>query len=598
MAARFCEDTVDLLLRKGIYPYEYMDSWDKFEERQLPSIEDFHSTLTGQGVTEEEYQHAQRVWNTLGMRTLGDYHDLYLMTDVLLLADVFENFRNACLWNYELDPAHYVSLPSFSWDACLKYTKVELELLTDVDMYTFVEQGIRGGVSMISHRYAKANNPSLPDYDPLKPKTYIPYFDANNLYGWSMVNSLPLRDFRWLRNADHLDVTRIPDDSRTGYILEVDLDYPEELHHAHNDYPLAPERMVITDNMLSPYCLELKDSLGIAKSKVEKLVPNLQDKRNYVVHYRNLKLYLELGLKLTKIHRVLAFTQEPWMAPYIDFNTRMRQQATNKFEQDLFKLLNNSVFGKTMENVRKYVDIRLVASEEQMCKLSKRPEYCGYKLVGENLWAVKMRRAVVSLEKPVYVGFTVLDLSKLLMYTFHYKYMKVKFGTKCTLLLTDTDSLLYTVQTNDIYDDILHDSVLFDCSEYPADHKCYDSTNKKVMGKMKDEMKGDQIMEFVGLRPKMYSLLDEHQQEKKRAKGIAKNVVSRCIRHNMYRDTLFNGSCMKHEMCFIRSDGCNMHTVALNKTGLSAFDDKRYILHDGIGCVAYGHCEVISNGDQ
>ena len=196
------EDNISLLLRKGVYPYSYMDGWDKFEEGKLPAREKFYNDLKGEDISVEEYRHAQKVWKDLRLGTLGEYHDTYLMCDVMLLADVFESFRTSALEHYKLDPAHYYTIPSFAWDAFLRKTGVELELLQDSDMYTMMKDGVRGGISMISHRHAKANNPGAEGYDPTKPTSYIIYLDANNLYGWAMVQKLPLGGFVWLTKEE------------------------------------------------------------------------------------------------------------------------------------------------------------------------------------------------------------------------------------------------------------------------------------------------------------------------------------------------------------------------------------------------------------
>ena len=213
-----------------------------------------------------------------------------MKTDVLLLADVFEQFRSTCMVHYGLDPAHYYTAPGLSWDAMLKMTEVELELLTDVDMHLFVESGIRGGVSMISGRHAVANNTYVPDYDSDRPTTHITYLDANDLHGCAMSMPLPISDFRWLsrEDIDALDIAALPAGSKTGYILEVDLEYPQHLHDLHSDYPLAPERLHVTEEMLSPYSRHLHDQLDIGRS-TSKLVPNLQHKTGYVIHHRNLQ---------------------------------------------------------------------------------------------------------------------------------------------------------------------------------------------------------------------------------------------------------------------------------------------------------------------
>jgi hypothetical protein len=325
-----------------------MDSHKKFNETVLPSRQAFYNSLAEEHISEEDYNHAQQVWESFDVENLGQYHDLYMVTDTLLLADVFENFRKLCLEYYDLDPAHFYTAPGLAWQACLKMTGVKLELLTDIDMYLFIEHGLRGGISTISNRYAKANNCYLPDYDPSQPNVFISYLDANNLYGWAMSEALPTHGFCWLNDAEreNLDVHQIADDASEGYILEVDLEYPDHLHDTHNDYPLAPEKFEINHQMLSPYTLTLLSELGIESHTSEKLVPNLSSKQKYVVHYRNLKLYQSLGLKVTKVHRALKFQQSAWLKPYIEFNTNKRKLASSKFEQDFFKLMNNSVFGK------------------------------------------------------------------------------------------------------------------------------------------------------------------------------------------------------------------------------------------------------------
>ena len=390
-----------LLFAKGIFPYEWFDSFEKFDCTELPTKEKFFSRLNDEGITEEEYERAKKVWTLFDCHTFKDYHDLYLKTDVLLLADVFENFRDVALNTYDLDPAHYVTTPSLAWDACLKYTDIVLELITDPEIHVFVESGMRGGISVISNRYARANNPYLKpeDYDSSQPHSYICYLDANNLYGWAMSQSLPTGGFRFLDEdeIDEMDFTAVPDDSRLGYIVECDLEYPAELHGLHNDYPLAPEHVKITEDMVSPYC----KSINIKSTLTEKLIGDLKTKFKYKVHYRNLKLYLSLGMKLIKIHRVLEFDQKAWLKPYIDLNTFMRQQAKSDFEKDFFKLMNNAVFGKSMENVRKRRNIQLVSNPPVLRKLLTKPQLEQFIIVNRDTVLVDRIRKKVTLNKPI-----------------------------------------------------------------------------------------------------------------------------------------------------------------------------------------------------
>ena len=281
-------------------------------------------------------------------------------------------------------------IPGLSWDAMLKMTEIKLELMTDIDMFQFIEKGLRGGISYIANRHGKANNKYMKDYDKKAPSKYIMYLDANNLYGWAMSQYLPTGGFRWLiqKQIDNLDITKKKEDSKKGLILEVDLEYPEELHDLHNDYPLAPEKVKVTEDMLSDYCKNISEKYHISTGLVSKLIPTLGNKEKYVLHYRNLQLYTDLGLKIAKIHRVLEFNQSSWLKQYIDFNTEKRKNAKNDFEKDFFKLMNNSVFGKTMENLRKRVDVRLVTGEKKLLKLTSKPTYVSSKIFNENLVAV------------------------------------------------------------------------------------------------------------------------------------------------------------------------------------------------------------------
>ncbi|KYM93403.1 hypothetical protein ALC62_15993 [Cyphomyrmex costatus] len=283
------------LTRKGVFPYEYVDSVERLNDTRLPPRESFHRSLTGDTVSESDYAHAENVWQRFSVRTLGEYSDLYLKTDVLLLADVFENFRDSCIASYGLDPAHYYTLPGFTWDAMLKHTSVKFELLTDIDMVMFVERGIRGGLSQCSGRYARANNRYMQAYDLSEPSSYLMYYDVNNLYGWAMCQPLPHVDFAWVDDEQNFDYTVVALDSPTGYILEVDLEYPRRLHDAHADLPFCPTRAKPPGK------------------RDYKLLATVSDKQRYVVHYRNLQQCTRQGLRVTKIHRVLRFAQSAWL---------------------------------------------------------------------------------------------------------------------------------------------------------------------------------------------------------------------------------------------------------------------------------------------
>lgn len=592
-----------LILQKGVYPYEYMNDFKVFEESELPTQDKFYSNLNESGISNDEYKHAKNVWNAFNIKNMGEYHDLYLRGDVLLLTDIFEEFRKTAMTYYGLDPCHYLSLPNFAWDAMLKMTEVKLDQLTDINMYQMIEKGLRGGISMITHRHAQANNKYMKNYNESKSSSYITYLDANNLYGLAMSKFLPETDFEFVEHSlldkTYKKVINAPEDNDIGWILEVDLEYPQELHDDHNEYPLAPEKMVITNKMLSPYAQSLKNEMNLTDVKVEKLVPNLYNKSKYVVHYQNLQYYINKGIKVTNIHRIIQFRQSPWLEPYIRFNSDKRAKSKNTFEKDFFKLMNNAVFGKTMENVRNRVDIILINDEKKFKKVTSKPTFESAQIYDENLVAVQFKKTKTILDKPIYVGMSVLDLSKLHMYSFHYDFIKSKYKNKAQLLFTDTDSLTYHIQTDDYYQDLQHNRELFDLSNYSKSHLCYNESNKAIIGKFKDETDGIPIVDFKGLRSKMYSIKLDNTKEKSTGKGIKKQALKNKIKHSDYTRCLFGKDLKDKQQLvqfnLIRSEKHQLYTYSLNKVGLSCYDDKRYLLEDGITSLSYGHYKSLSN---
>ena len=564
----------ELFKQKGVFPYEWLDSVEKFKE-SLPGKEAFYSQLTRSGISEQEWEHAQKVWNEMGMKNMGEYHDAYLKADVCGLADVMEEFRKVCRNNYGLDPAWYYTAPGLAWDTALKISKVKLELLSDSDKLIFFEGGIRGGVSTIFCRRAQANNKYMEEFDDSKPSVFVPYWDANGLYAWAMSHPLPVGQFEWMVDDELKKWEEIP------CVLEVDVDIPEELHDKFNDFPPLPEKV----------------KLG----GVQKLVPNLWNKRKIIVHRKALKLALDLGCELVKIWRGVRFEERPWLKEFIDINVKLRQQAKNAFEKNFFKLMNNAVFGKTMENLRKRQTIELVCDEKKFLKLVAKPNYGHTTRFNENLVAAHMKRTKIFFDKPVYVGQAILDISKTCMYEFHYNYVKRKWP-KAQLCFTDTDSLLYRIETEDLFEDISGDVANhFDTSEFPSDHpKVKDGTikrmNKKVLGMMKDETCGKQIVDFVGLRAKCYSFVTEDSKCKK-CKGIKKDVIKR-MNHKDWVTCLNEQSVLMKEMTCFRSKKHDISTVVVNKVALSANDDKRILMADGISTYAHGHWRMEQGKNQ
>ena len=431
-------------------------------------------------------------------------------------------------------------------------------------------------------------------------KKWIGYFDANNLYGGAMVKRLPYSNYKW-GNPEEFNLEKImniEDEGDDGYIFEVDLQYPEELHDLHNDYPLAVEKLSVSENMLSEYNKNTLKQNSLKHVVCDKLVPNLMDKIKYITHFKNLKFYLSSGLKLSKIHHVLTFTQKAWMKPYIEFNTNQRKQAKNAFEKDFYKLMNNSVFGKTMEDVRCHMNSKICTNMKQKDRVINNPRFKKATIWDEEYGFFEMNKK--QLNKPISTGFSILELSKITMYNYHYNYILPKYGNNAKLLFTDTDSLCYEIITDDLFQDMKNDSYMYDLSEFPKDFKTkngtimYDETNKKVLEKMKLETGTDIPIELVGLRSKLYSLLLDDGKDKKTCKGIKKCVKDFKIKHQNYKETLMKGDNMNVSQRTIRSYNHEVYSIETNKIALSSVNDKRYMINN-IDSYSYGHYKIGNN---
>lgn len=390
------EEEFEMITRKGVYPYDYMNSPEKMNETQLPSIENFYNRLNDCQITEQEYEFAKKVWSRFNVKNMKEYTEIYLKVDITILADIFENFRYECSRIYHLDPAHYFTTPGYSWDAMLKQTGVMIELLTDIDQVLFIERGLRGGICQCSHRYFRANNKYMSDYDENEITKYLMYFDVNGLYGYTMCETLPIANFQWVDSFSIEEILLTEDDSKYGYFLEVDLDYPNKLHDAHNDYPMCAEKMCI------------------GKSNQEKLILSLSNKVKYVLHYRTLKFVLKHGLILKCVHKVLRFEQSKWLKPFIEINTTHRLLSKNPFEKKLFKLINNAIYGKSLENVKKRCDVKLTNcwyGRYGAKSFISRPNFKSSKIFNKNLVAIEMNKMNVKMDKPMIIGVSILEIS-------------------------------------------------------------------------------------------------------------------------------------------------------------------------------------------
>ena len=638
------KDKTDLLLQKNLLPYYYFDNYNKFDN-PISDLLDEKIYDREEKYTEEKYETMLKVIKEFNIKTTGEYYKLYLSCDVLQLMDILINYRER-LYNYfGLDMCYYLGVPSFCYNAFLyfdyhqNYIKnnktfdeklLEIEKINDTNMFTFFRKAMRGGQSYICTRYAKANNIFCDDYDETKPYTYIEYLDMTNLYGGAMKLPLPYKDFKKLTEEelkrynediknlwidfpsynltnprDNINVNQDYD----GCWLEVKFKIPEEIHDKLYDYPLAPEHVEIKEDMISNYTKNLQKRMGKKHVKQNLLTQTLYEKDHYIIYYKTLYLYIELGLIPEKIYSGYRFKERALMRNYVMFNTENRNIAKknkNELEIILFKLMNNSVYGKTMENELNYSDFDIVNDPDKLVKYTSLPTFKNGVLMNNEMFLVENVGTKISINKPIYLGATICDLSKLLMFKFYHKDLIPEFKREnVKLLFTDTDSLCVLLTSKNEeerikhYENLIKKKVL-DCSTYSENHSLNKLTveygNKNEIGTMKCE-EGEKIMlEFVGLRSKMYSIKFKNGDEEKKCKGVNKKTMKE-IRFDDYKRILFNtidtnnkeDLLLIKEMDRIGSKKQKIYSIKNNKVALSCDDTKRFILNDGINTLPFGH---------
>lgn len=602
----FCRNATQkqLLLRKGVYPYEWAESIEKLQDsNSLPPREDFYSALTQSHITEEDYAHAQNVFATFGCKTMLDYCELYCALDTVLLLEVMWNFRKKMLNFFNLDVTRYMSIPQLSFDCMLKTLGDPIERLSDPDMILMCEQNIRGGVSFVNTRHADCRDYNLSEE---AVQDQIIYTDATNLYSVAQTDFVPVGDYEWLTDTElemlERDILQVPEQGDKGYIMCVDLKYPEHLHEQHACMPLAPEQLDLTFEDLSPYsqaCLiELQGEKRAKRYRARKLCTTLKDKKNYVIHHRTLLLYLRLGMRLETIHRAFSFRQAPVIKKYIDFCTEQRKLAVTEDERVFFKMLCNTNYGKFLQNNRNHIEVFFCTTEKEFDKRFSSPWYKGHRVIHENLTLVFWEKRKVKLDRLYAVGFTILELSKAHMYASFYDFFQPALGgpESVQLVLTDTDSLVLHVKNQSREEMFRAIEAIMDFSNYPPSHPRHSDRVKSVPGYFKDENCGNILTEVVGLKSKCYVLnvLDYSKLTDKTA--VVCKGVGRSARQNLtleaYRNCLYNISQIKTPMYCIRSKNHNVYTQRVNKVALSTTDDKRYLLDCGIHSLPHGHYSI------
>ena len=607
--SRRWSDPLDLALlkRKGCYPYSFATSIKTLNDATwLPPIEAFRNEIGAIECEDEDYAHAQNVWSHFKCQTMMDYTMLYVVSDTYQLAEVMLNMRRSVYGEFGLDVCQYWSLPMLSKDIQLKYTGNELELLHDQEMIQLFRRNIRGGLSFVNTRHYKA----------VEGLTQIVYVDKNNLYGEAQSLALPLRDFRWMTESELKRFDPLKDVTGAtgpGYILEVTLRYPTGLHLEHSSFPLAPHEMNFTGDDLSPYAADTLDKLRPAGKhsgnyRSKKLTATFDDRVRYLCHGLNLQLYLQLGMSLVEIHRGITFHQRPYLKGFIDMCTKKRAASKTKSEGDICKLIANGHYGKVrrrcvggkmftrynvsfnllqlIEGVDKRMDCKFNRNEQKALRSFSDPLFKSVLICGDDLSITFHRQKEVRLMQHWAVGFSVLELSKYLMQSMYYNRIKPALNNACSVLMSDTDSFLIATEGSSVGEVYRRLSPLMDFSNYPPDHPLHSMERKNELGFIKNEVPGDEIVEFVGLKAKTYAFKTKGQAFHSRAKGV-KKVYKKKIGFEQYLACLSDVRQERVKQVTIQSKKHQNMLIETDKVAFNSFDDKRF-LTCAIHSVPYG----------
>ena len=438
-------DKWQYLNKKLAYPYEYFNSIDDYK-KPVHNLEnkDFFSKMKNKCPDDKEIDRTREIIKKFNIKNGKELTELYSKSDVILLADVFEKFIKISVEEFGINPLYCVSLPGYTWQCGMKYTDIKLQTLQDKDMILLLENNIRGGISSVmGDRYIKSDE-----------NKKILYVDANNLYGHSMSQYLPYDEIKFDNTVKLEDILNCPDGSDIGYFVEVDLKYPDNIKEKTKNFPFAPMNKKINPDKFSDYMKEIKPDTYI---QTKKLICDWSDKKNYLVHYRMLKFYIRHGMIIDKVHNIISFKQSRWLEKYIKFNTQKRNKAKNDFEKDFYKLLNNAFYGKTMENVRNRLKIKFIKKDDhkEIIKQQSKLTFNGIHKSYENYDSYTFKQNEVLMDKPIYLGFSVLELSKFLMYETYYDILQPYFGQeKIQLHYMDCDSFVLSIETENIINDL------------------------------------------------------------------------------------------------------------------------------------------------
>ncbi len=600
---------------KAPYPYNFATSIEALAEKtELPAMEWFDNDLADEPCDAKKYEKAKHIWEVFECKNMVEFTQVYVSLDVLLLAEVVQNFKNDMFDAFQVDICQYLSVPHVAMDVMLKYTEAEFELVTDPEMADLLRKNIRGGLSFAAKRYSDPRR----ETDNQPPSNHsqrwaklngcnvgggggcLLYIDLNNLYGWSMMEPLPVDGFRWMTDSElrKFDFDNMPPDvdGGPGFFFEVDLSYPECLHVKHNYMPLAPHNMEVRYDDLSDYQKECYRTLCAQPHNEEwlkthyksnKLTATFQPRKNYLVHSRNLALYLKHGLRLDKVHRGITFRQAAVVRPFIEKCTQMRLGSASVSRRNLYKLIANSVYGKFIEDFSKRMDAFFNFSGDSFLRRATSPLYRGSMILEEDLSVSFLNKSKVDMKQVWPVGFTILELSKLKMQEMFYDAIQPAFGWGAVeVVMSDTDSFMLEVRGFTV-DEARHRLAhVMDFSNLHEEHPYYSVERALVPGFFKDECPMSEVVKVVALKSKTYAFRTEADKMTAKAKGVKSSVKDR-ISFDNYEICLRLTN--KHYVWQknLRSFNHVNFKIGEWKKAFDSFDNKRFALCE-VHTVPYG----------
>ena len=584
---------LDLLTSKQKYPYTFMDSRDIFKPNTpIPGREKFKNDLTGEELTDDEWEHVQKVIETFKLKDFKDYARFYALTDVILLSQVWTNFSDTGMKSFGLDPTYCVSASGYSSECCYYFTKAEVGCIKDMLMLRLIQDGVRGGPCYTTQRLTRAFCESF-GHVVIDPKTRqrILYVDLNSLYATILCGPLPTDNLEWVA----LDILKSIDwknfeSKDTGYLIRCSLEYPREIHKYTEDVPLAPELAIIKNEDLSEEQIALIDKLSDrVKTNVEtkRLLLTCTDKQNYVLHSSALKYYLNMGMKLVDIKEGIKYRETEVFKKYIMKNLELRAAAKNEFEVGFFKLLSNAIFGKCLQSPLDRIQVKVCLSRAEAEEYIADPNFKDWKRLNDDVSLFYFRENSVTFNSPIFIGQAILDLAKVHYYKAYYDDLKNIFGPRVRVHYVDTDSAVLCIQDpeNSFFSDLLTNSDVFDFSKIPSDHEIF--RDMENVEEFKKKNKGKQgiwkietldILEMVALKAKQYSLLMYGGKEELKTKGVNLKYAKDEVTHARYTDVAVNQSLIDVEINQIRSFNHKIFTIVSNRVGFHGIDLKRFYI--------------------